>query len=148
MKILKMVEVRVVQWYAGSPDLKLTVEKPLGSVLRTKEVSANFIPSGTTDWVMFDIPDIELTPGDTYVIRLTAPLGSEYGWCAGHGDPYLSGESSRLPDDDFCFRTWANKGKSKNSINIEGKWSNPLVQWFLENHPHMLPLLRQFLRLR
>ena len=148
MKILVEVEVKVAQWYGGSPDLKLSIEQPLGTILTFKELPASAIPSPTAGWVTFDVPDVTLIPGQKYFIKLTAPLGSEYGWCAGHGDPYLSGESSRLPDDDFCFRTWANKGKSKNSINIEGKWSNPLFQWFLENHPHMFPLLRQFLRLR
>lgn len=112
MKMLKMVEVRVVQWFTGSPDLRLTVEKPLGSVLRTKEVPASLIKSPVSDWVIFDIPDIEVIPGETYYIRITAPLGSEYGWGAGNGDPYTNGMSSKHPID-FCFRTWASNGKSK-----------------------------------
>jgi len=76
-------------------------------------------------------------------IKLIASDGAEYDSfgesVAMVGDYALIGPA----DDDFCFRTWANKGKSKSSIYIEGKWSNPLFQWFLENHPHMFPLLRQ-----
>ena len=111
-------------------------------------------------WVIFKKYNLELQDGwilmfqiilwpqvQKYYITLTYPPGGEYGWCAGNGDPYVSGESSGPVDEDFCFRTWANKGKSKNSINIEGEWSNPLFQWFLENHPHLFPLLRQILGL-
>ena len=147
MKLLREVEVKVTHWYGGSPNLKLSIEQPLGTVLTFKELPVSDIPSGTSGWVNFDVPDYTLTPGQKYYITLTYPPGGEYGWCAGNGDPYVSGESSGPADEDFCFRTWANKGKSKNSINIEGEWSNPLFQWFLENHPHLFPLLRQLLRL-
>ena len=147
MKILREVEVKVTQWYGGSPNLKLSIEQPLGTVLTFKELPVSDIPSGTSGWVNFDVPDYTLTPGQKYYITLTYPPGGEYGWGTGIGDPYISGESSGPADEDFCFRTWANRGKSKSSINIEAKWSNPLFLNFLENHPYMFPLLRQLLGL-
>jgi len=136
-KLLK-VEVKVAQWFGGSPDMVLTIEKPLGNVLTSASVSAALIPSPNAGWVEFDVPDIKLTPGQKYVIKVTAPLGSEYGWAAGYGDPYSKGDSSMLPDcDDFCFRTYAPHGKAKSSIGA------PLfLQWFFEKHPNLLPIMQ------
>ncbi|HEC81162.1 MAG TPA: hypothetical protein ENI42_01880 [Thermoplasmatales archaeon] len=106
MDNLVRVEVKIVQWYGGSPDLKLTVEKPLGNVLTLKELPASVIPSGTCDWVSFDVPDIPLTSGDSYYIKLTAPLDSEYGWGIAYNGLYPNGSSSQDPAD-WCFRTFA-----------------------------------------
>ena len=82
------VEVKIVQWYGGSPDLRLSIEKPLGTTLTFTDVPVTSIPSGTADWVSFDIPDYDLVPGQKYYLVLTAPLGSEYGWCGGAPNPY------------------------------------------------------------
>jgi hypothetical protein len=137
----------VAQWFGGSPDMKLTIEQPLGTVLTSKDVDAGLIPSGTAGWVTFDVPNIPLTPGNEYYIKVTAPPGSEYGWCAGYGDPYKKGDSSMLPDcDDFCFKTWGYKGKTKNSVYIENEWSNPLFQWFFQQHPYLFPVLKILLQ--
>jgi len=135
-KLLK-VEVKVAQWFGGSPDMILTIEKPLSNVLTSKSVSAASIPSPNAGWVEFDVPDIELTPGEIYYIKVTAPRGSEYGWAAGYGDPYGKGDSSMLPDcDDFCFRTYAPHGKVKSVTGI------PFLQWFFEKHPNLLPIMQ------
>ena len=99
------VEVKIVQWFGGSSNLKLTIEKPLGTVLTSKELPASSIPPGICDWVSFDIPDIALTPGTNYYIVLTAPPGSEYGWGIAFNGPYLPGKSSVWPAD-WCFRTY------------------------------------------
>jgi hypothetical protein len=148
MKILREVEVKVVQWFGGSPDLKLSIEQPLGTVLTFKELPVSAINSGTSTWVTFDVPDYTLTPGQKYYITLSFALGGEYGWCAGHGDPYVSGESSGAADDDYCFRTWANRGKSRGLNIIESEWSNPLFQLLFKNHPNLFPLLQKILRLQ
>lgn len=105
MIIHTRIEVKIVQWYSGSPDLKLTVEKPLGNVLSSKELPASSIPSGVCDWVSFDIPDVNLVPGHNYFIRLTAPIGSEYGWGFSANGLYPPGNSSIWPAD-WCFRTY------------------------------------------
>ena len=38
------VEVKIVHWFSGSPALKLSIEKPLGTVLRYKELPAILVP--------------------------------------------------------------------------------------------------------
>lgn len=99
------VEVKIAQWFGGSPDLKLTIEKPLGTVLTSKEMPASKIPSGICGWVSFDIPDINLIPGNNYYLKLNAPLGSEYGWGFSANGLYPPGTSSIWPAD-WCFRTY------------------------------------------
>jgi hypothetical protein len=142
--ILNSVEVKVAQLFEDSPDLELTIERPLGNVLRWKEVPASEIPSFFSDWIMFDIPDIELTLGGTYVIRLTAPAGSEYTWGAGNGDPYPK-EISTMHPDDFCFRTWAST-KSRDTNEIVRDRQFPLIYWFLYQNPSLFPILRLLLQ--
>ena len=119
------IEVKVVQWYGGSPDLKLAIEKPLGTVLTFKELPANEIPFESSDWVSFDVPDVYLVPGEKYYITLTAPLGSEYGWCYSEPDilgrdRYPQGNSSRGSDYDWCFRTF---DLSENEEKPDGEYS-------------------------
>lgn len=108
------IEVKIVQWFSGSPDLILTVEKPLGTVLTSKDIPASLIPSGTCDWVSFDIPDINLVPGVNYFIKLTAPLGSEYGWGFSANGLYPNGTSSIWPAD-WCFRTFCLENNPPNN---------------------------------
>ncbi len=108
------IEVKIVQWFSGSPDLMLNVEKPLGTVLTSKDISASLIPSGTCDWVSFDILDINLVPGVNYFIKLTAPLGSEYGWGFSANGLYPNGTSSIWPAD-WCFRTFCLENNPPNN---------------------------------
>jgi hypothetical protein len=102
---LTRVGVKIAQWYSGSPDLIMTIEKPLGTVLTTKSMPATSIPSPNCDWVSFNVPDITLIPGGSYFIKLTAPLGSEYGWGIAYNNLYPQGTSSQYPGD-WCFRTY------------------------------------------
>ena len=102
---LTRVGVKIAQWYSGSPDLIMTIEKPLGTVLTTKSMPATSIPSPSCDWVSFNVPDITLIPGGSYFIKLTAPLGSEYGWGIAYNNLYPQGTSSQHPGD-WCFRTY------------------------------------------
>jgi len=103
---LARVDVKIAQWYSGSPDLIMTIEKPLGTVLTTKSMPATSIPSPNCDWVIFDVPDISLIPGSSYYIKLTAPIGSEYGWGIAYNNLYPKGTSSQYPAD-WCFRTYS-----------------------------------------
>lgn len=114
---LVRVEVKVVQWYLESPDLKLTIEQPLGTVLTQKKLPATSLPS-TCDWASFDVPDIVLVPDNSYYIKLTAPQGSEYGWGFAWNDLYPQGESSQ-PPGDWCFKTYAEEaGNLCPTVNI------------------------------
>ena len=137
-KTITKVEVYAVHWFGGSPDLKLSIEKPLGSILTFKELPVSAIGDHSPAWTVFDVPDISVNPGQSYFVKLTAPLGSEYGWGLGYGNPYLQGASSHLPDD-FCFRIWSAKGRSK-------ELTSPFLR-FLENNPYLFPLLKQILGL-
>jgi len=111
------VEVRIVHWFGGSPPLKLSIEKPLGNVLTYKELPASSIPENNCNWVSFNIPDVTLTPGQKYYIKLTAPLGSEYGWCIAYNGPYAPGTSSKAPAD-WCFRTFCEES-GQASMEVE-----------------------------
>jgi len=104
---LNRVEVKVAQWFGGSPDMELTVEKPLGNVLTSRKVAAINIPSGSCGWVSFNVPDITLIIGASYYIRVIAPLGSEYGWGLASNNLYSQGISSKDPAD-WCFKTYGN----------------------------------------
>ena len=132
------VEVLIKQGYEGSPDLTMYIEDSSGSPLVSLDKQATDIPD-VCKWVDFDIDDVELVPGDTYRIHLKFDLGGEYAWCGANGDPYPAGDSDLGAQWDWCFRTYVDKSKS---FNI-----NQLFLRFLENHPHMFPILRQLLRL-
>ena len=122
----------------NSPDITLSIEKPLGTSLSSKTLPVSAINSGTCDWVTFDIPDINLIVGATYYIVISYPPGGEYGWCGAWGNPYASGVSDVDPDWDYTFRTIVEKARPR-IVNI---FIN-----FLENHPNLFPMLRQLLKL-
>jgi hypothetical protein len=109
-KLLR-VEVCIAQWYYGSPDITLSIERPLGTVITSKSLPVSAIPEYYCDWVSFNIPDVMLTPGNTYYIVLSYPQGGEYSWCGTWGNPYPKGESDIHPDWDWCFRTWVSHGE-------------------------------------
>ena len=102
---LNRVEVKVGQWFSGSPDMEVTIEKPLGNVLTSAKMPATSIPSDRCGWVSFNVPDITLIPGTGYYIRVIAPRGSEYGWGIAYNDLYPLGISSQRPAD-WCFKTY------------------------------------------
>jgi len=118
MVMLTRVEVSVAQWFGGSPDLTLSIERPLGYTLTSKSLPVTAIPDSYCDWVSFDVPNYMLTPGNTYYIVLSYPPGGEYGWCGTYGNPYPRGESNKDPDWDCCFRTFADETQQPD-IEIE-----------------------------
>ena len=129
------VEVKIQQQYNDSPDLKLSIEKPLGNILTSKELPASEIPFGSSGWVSFDVPDIYLLPGEKYYITLTAPLGSEYSWSYGEPNPigwerYPQGNSSRGTGLDWCFRTFdLSEGEEK----PDGEYSVDAAFYYMNN---------------
>ena len=149
MDRLVVVEVKVSQNLVTSTSIRLSIEKPFGNILTYKELPAISIPYGNySNWVIFDVPDINLTPGETYFIKLStlkSPPLSEYIWCAGEENPYRNGTSSRETDDDFCFRTWSYKGKSKDIIDNEKKLLYPIISRLLDNYRNIFTYLRQLL---
>ena len=105
------IEVHIGCYYGESGPLIMTIEKPLGTVILSTSLNAVDIPSQHTDWTKFYINGA-LTIGETYYIVLTAPMGSEYAWSFGNGDPYNEGISSIGAIKDFCFRTFVDRSKS------------------------------------
>ena len=143
---LVRVEVKIAQWNENSLDLQLSIEKPLGNILTSLAIPASSIP-GTCNWVSFDVPDIDLTIGESYYIKLTAPQGSEYGWGIAWNDLYPQGDSSQ-PPGDWCFRTYAEEagnlcptvsitnpidgGTVNGTMTVTGEAHDPDGDWTLE----------------
>ncbi|RLF56553.1 MAG: hypothetical protein DRN27_09505 [Thermoplasmata archaeon] len=107
-------------------------------------------------WVTFDFPDITVIPGNTYYIicRCNGGEGTDmYCWFYENDSPYEKGSAWLSHDEgniwkeltreptytypDFCFKTW--NTESKNRMK-----EHPILD-FLENHPHLFPILRQLL---
>jgi len=161
-KTIEEIEVHIGHYYAGSEPMTLSIQKPLGTTLTSKTLTTVDIPDHIENWCKFDLPDTPLTRGDLYYIVIEFDIGSEYAWSGAHGDPYPSGVSSHPDADwDYAFRTIVDKSKSKGSIEVDNEWSNPFSDCisrnkaintpflkFLENYPHLFPLLRQLLGLQ
>ena len=139
-KKLVMIEVYVGCYFAGSNPIILSIEKPLGTVLSSRTLLASDLPLNSDDWVTFDNLNVTLQKGQTYYIVIKFLPGSEYSWCGAWGNPYPMGVSSKDPDWDYCFRTFADKSKTRDKIN-------PIISMFLENHPLMFPFLRHLLNI-
>jgi hypothetical protein len=140
IKKLVRVELYVGCYHAGSNPIIVSIEKPLGNVLSSKTLIASDLPLNSDDWVSFDNLNVTLQNGQTYYIVIKFLPGSEYAWSGAWGNPYTSGVSSKDPDWDYCFRTFADKSKTRDIVNSK-------LSIFLENHPNMFPLLRLILEI-
>jgi|GEM_PF-4733038 len=99
------VELLAMQGYAGSPDLELDIQNRPGDSLCHMEIAASELPS-TLSWTSFDVPDVELLPGETYYITVFCQAGSEYALGGAWLDPYPLGDSNIGSGWDWCFRTY------------------------------------------
>jgi hypothetical protein len=113
----------------------------LGSEIRGEKIPG---------WYEFEFPEIEVTPGQPYYIVWEQDGGEHMDiiyWIYGENDQYpdgcawhnAGGEWKELsirnhPDPDFCFKTYYAKTKKKTV--------NPFISDFLENYPHLFPILR------
>ena len=114
---LLQVDLSIAEWYGGSPDLQISIEKPLGTSLFSTSLTVNQVPSGSCNWVSINInPRIQLDKDEMYYIVLSYPPGGEYGWGGSYGDPYPKGTSDKDPDWDYAFRTIVDKSKPKITI--------------------------------
>ena len=113
--------------------------------------------------MLFDFQDITVTPEDTYYIVCRADGGVEndtYCWVFDFNNSYDRGIAYLSEDNgltwfdmedlyqdpnymhvDFCFITYWLKPR-----NIAFNMFPPFLR-FLENHPHIFPILRQLLEL-
>ena len=158
------VELQIFKYGNPPAGIEITVsirENINGSDLTEKTVDADQI-TGSGIWVLFDFPDITVTPENTYYIVCRATGGdatNAYCWLFDLNNSYDRGEAWISDDDDatwttlwewwnynpdwpepdFCFKTYHSKFKDK-PYNM-----NMLFLRFLENHPHMFPILRHML---
>lgn len=115
-KTLEEIQLHIGCYYGGSPPLKISIEKPLGTQLSFTSIDAALYALNVQYWLTVNLPDIELKRGEKYFIVVECDLGSEYAWSGAYGDPYPQGGSSKAPNWDYAFRTIVDKSKSK--INI------------------------------
>jgi ABC-type transport system substrate-binding protein len=113
---LSRVEVKINRYenYPNEYPITMTIESPLGTVLTSKTLQWEEIPElpwGETVWISFDVPDITLTPGQSYYIHLDSePLA--YLWSAANYDAYPPGQSNFAYPWDWTFRTFYVAGPS------------------------------------
>jgi VCBS repeat-containing protein len=105
----------------GTPTNDLTVI--IRSSLTGADLTSINIPAGSIstsyNWIELDIPDISVTPGNTYNIVLRTSGGDSsncYAWGFGYYTPYTNGAFwyssnsgsswTQYPQYDFCFRTF------------------------------------------
>lgn len=141
----------------GNPEkITISIRDDLNGIdLTSIDITGDSIDK--VSWVEFDFPDIGLTPSQTYYIIWnpeTSSLDNNFYWNYGENNRYESGLAwvnigtwdeltiTGHPEPDFCFKTYYANTKPKNTaINT------PLLN-FLENHPHLFPLLQQLLGLQ
>jgi len=132
-KNLLNVEVKIRLGFLWPPDLFLSIEKPLGTVLTSTSLPSQNIPWERSDWVTFDFPDIPLVRGEKYYIVLSHEPGGTYKWSGAWGDLYSQGESSKDPQWDWCFRTIVDRSKEKHCIGAGNKWTDLFLVPIIEN---------------
>ncbi len=108
--------------------------------------------SDTFRWHVFDFPDIDVVPGNTYYI-VWYPVAFDgdntFVWGFAKNNRYPDGYAwkgfcvkweelviSGYPDPDFCFKTYYAKSKSKSII------INSFIPFFLECHLNLFPMLK------
>lgn len=115
-KNLLSVEVKICKSFIWPPDLILTIEKPLGTILSTASLPSQDIPWEICGWTNFDIPDIPLEKEQKYYIVLShEPPNRQYKWSGAWNNHYPEGESNKESQWDWCFRTIVDKSKESNN---------------------------------
>jgi len=136
-KTIEEVQVHIGHYYGGSPDLTLSIERPLGNVITSKTLTVAEIPDHAQKWTTFDVPDERLDQNTKYYIVLYSDIGSEYVWSGAHGDPYPAGGSSHPDIDwDYAFRTIVDKSRAR-TYNVFFE--------FLQDYPILFQLLQRLL---
>jgi hypothetical protein len=124
---LAQVDVDIVEAGGASGSIIMNVREGTidGQVIAT---GSKGIAAGFSGWVIFDIPDVGVIPGEVYVIELQAetptpfsPMwpSNEFPWV---NDPYPGGvaitSGQPSPNNDYHFRTW---GPDECTITISGQ---------------------------
>lgn len=117
VKKLIKIEVKIMSGGGNQPQLNLFIEKPLGTIIKSKQIQGLDI-STTPGWVIFDIDDINLDIGEKYYIKLSFSPGGLYYWFGANNNPYINGISNRGESWDWCFKTIVDKSQLKNTFNL------------------------------
>lgn len=102
--VITKIEVKIADFYFGSPNVTLSLQKPFGNVITNLSLPYSQISYDDCDWVVFDINDTTVDKHESYYLVLSYPGGGEYAWCGSSGDPYADGVSSEGADWDWSFR--------------------------------------------
>lgn len=140
-RTLEAVDLHIGCYFSGSADITLSIVETLGgTALTSVTYIATVLPDNAQAWFTFDVPDVRLSVNKIYYIIVKFDIGSEYCWSGSHNNTYVNGGSSHPDSDwDFAFRTIVDKSTT-------GGFYTPF-QYFLENHPHLFPILRYLLGL-
>ncbi len=158
------VELLIYPFNDPPADLEITVsirDSLSGNDLSIATVDADQVKD-IGSWLLFDFPDITVTPDNTYYIVCHCNGGvypDNYEWLFGLNNSYGRGEAwcssnsgsswiklwqwydydPDFTEPDFCFKTFYSK--KKNMLE-----SAPLLR-FMENHLHIFPIIRFLLGL-
>ncbi|MFH1563401.1 MAG: hypothetical protein ABIF11_08315 [Nitrospirota bacterium] len=107
---LSTVAIYIAAWNLHyTSDLTMHIRtSPDSPDLTSVTVSQDEIPTANT-WIVFDVPDISVTPGNTYYIVMTGngEAIARYGWSSQREyDAYPLGEACISPAQDWEFATY------------------------------------------
>ncbi|MGC9309022.1 MAG: hypothetical protein ACP5FL_09655 [Thermoplasmatota archaeon] len=126
MDILTRIELLITRNETAVPGLQIAIRETVdGGNLALVDVEQEDVTAQVYEWFSLDLPDIHVTPGETYYIVWTGWHGGTaektYYWGYGDDDPYPEAhsyyydqsddewhrfDSLREDDIDFCFRTY------------------------------------------
>ena len=120
--LLTKVELKLGRLGDITTDLKVTIRgNKDGGDLTAVKIPYNRIPSNSWEWISFNFPDINVTPGETYYILLSTDGGDNienfYSWAGSinpdsypNGDVWIQWSSGKWeiwdPPIDSCFKTF------------------------------------------
>jgi len=137
-EILSRIELKI---RSASPEneipLTVTLEKPLGTIISSSEVSSNQIPWNRSEWISFDFQNVSVEPSNKYFISVSSAQSDMYSWQ--YSDPiipglsrYEAGNSSLGDDLDWCFKTFdlpkgGKQADGEYSVDTAFRYMDPLI---------------------
>ena len=130
----KVCSVEVVIRKDGNPgaDVFLFIENAVGTTLWSTMIPESSIPN-STNWVRADVPDINVTPGGSYKLKVwsngTHAAGNGYYWMCSTSDVYPGSSSvGNGTVNDFEFRTYQN---SQCACDLNHDGSCDMQDWLM-----------------